>query len=398
MANLNQDSPLHLADALAGEIAKTPAQTLLAEVAQDLGDRRALASEFDAVVARALQQSRRKELTAAVKNGGAWVSRQLFGKPLLVRVGTLAALVIAVVGYHYHDEQLAVPPIKSVNLQARSQGQPAMPPSYSAFNNENPADQKVSVEDKIPVEDKLSAAPMPSPLSLQAQSDLQKAREAYDIARARQARSRATQAFNRGDDAAAIAALDDALRSCTKYCRPELRGELTADLERAQSAHKRIAVVAVTASAPPPVNAAAAVAPARSAPLLAWPAKGHIVVRFGAGSTTLADPRAQVQAAGGITIAVSADADIRAAADGIVSYVGADKKGGKLLSIRHDDDLTSGYGHVRRVLVKTSDQVHRGEVIAKGVVASRGAQPQLYFEVRKGAAPIDPMQYLPPHQ
>lgn len=391
MANLNQDSPLHLADALAGEIAKTPAQTLLAEVAQDLGDRRALASEFDAVVARALQQSRRKQLTAAVKNGCTWVLQRLLRKPLLVRVGALAVLIIAVVGYRHHDGRLAVPPVESLNLQARSQGQPAMPPFVSAFKDESPDGRTVSMEDKVP------AAPMPSPSSLQAQSDLQRALEAYDAARAYQARSRATQAFNRGDDAAGIAALNDALRSCAKYCQPELRGELTAELERAQSAHKRIAVVAVTASAPP-VNAAAAAAPAKSSPLLAWPAKGHIVVRFGAGFTTLADPQARVQAAGGITIAVSADADIRAAADGIVSYVGADKGRGKLLSIRHDDDLTTGYGHVRRVLVKASDQVHRGEVIAKGVVAGRSAQPRLYFEVHKDAAPVDPMQYLPPHQ
>jgi murein DD-endopeptidase MepM/ murein hydrolase activator NlpD len=392
MANLNQDSPLHLADALAGEIAKTPAQALLAEVTQDLGDRRALASEFDAVVARALRQSRRKRLAAAVKNGGAWLSQRLFGRPLLVRVGALAVLVIAVVGHHYHDEQRAVSPIESLNLQARSQGQPPMPPSLSAFSDENRADRTVSVEDKAP------AAPMLSPLAPQAQSDLQRALEAYDAARAYQARGRATEAFNRGDDAAAIAALNNALRSCAKYCQPELRGELIADLGRAQSAHKTIAVVAATASPPPPVNTAAAVAPATPAPSLAWPVKGRVVVGFSAGTATLADPRAQVQTAGGITIAVPADADIRAAADGIVSNVGADKRRGKFVSIRHDNDLTTGYGHVRRVLVKTSDQVHRGEVIAKGVIASRGAQPQLYFEVRKGAAPVDPMQYLPPHQ
>lgn len=92
-----------------------------------------------------------------------------------------------------------------------------------------------------------------------------------------------------------------------------------------------------------------------------------------------------------------ADADIRAAADGIVSYIGVDKSGGNFLLIRHGNDLKTGYGHVRRVLVKSAEQVHRGEVIAKGVVASRGAQPQLYFEVRRDTAPIDPMQYLPRH-
>jgi murein DD-endopeptidase MepM/ murein hydrolase activator NlpD len=177
-----------------------------------------------------------------------------------------------------------------------------------------------------------------------------------------------------------------------------LRSALNADLERAQSARKPVAAVAVAAPPPPAANAAAAVAPAKSAPLLAWPVNGRVVVSFGAETTTPAGPRPQVQTAEGITIAVPADTDICAAADGIISYVGADKTGGKLLLIRHDDDVTTSYGHVRGILVKSSDRVHRGEMIAKGVAASHGAQPQLYFEVRKGSAPIDPMQYLPPHQ
>ncbi len=392
MANLNQDSPLHLADALAGEIAKTPADALLAEVAQDLGDRRALVSEFDAVVARALRQSRRKQLTAAVRNGGAWVSQRLFRKPLLVRVGALAVLVIAVVGYHHHDERFAVPPVESLNLQARSPRQSAMPPSLSAYNNENPVGRTTSIEDKVP------APLMLSPSSVQAQSDVLKAREAYDTAQAYQARGRATDALNRGEYDAAIAALYDGIRSCATYCQPELRGALSADLERAQSAHKTVAAVAVAAPPPPTANAAVAVAPAKSPPLLAWPVNGRVVVSFGGGTTTPADPRPQVQTAEGITIAVPADADIRAAADGIVTYVGVDKKRGKFLLIRHGNDLTTGYGHVRTFLVKTSDRVHRGDVIAKGEAASRGAQPEFYFEVRKGAALIDPMQYLPQHQ
>jgi murein DD-endopeptidase MepM/ murein hydrolase activator NlpD len=395
MANLNQDSPLHLADALADEIAKTPADALLAEVAQDLGDRRALASEFDAVVARALRQSRRKQIAAAVKNAGALAAQQLFRKPVLVPVGALAVLVIAVAGYHYHDEQLTGPPIASLDLQARSQGQPDLPPSFSAFNNENPARKTAAVEDKVPVEDKAPAPPMLAPSSAPARSDLVRAREAYDTAQAYQARGRATEALNRGEYDAAIAALYDGIRLCAAYCQPELRGQLSADLARAQSSHTPNVTVAVAA---PPPAAAAAVASAKSPSLFAWPVSGHVVVGFGAGTATVADQRAQMQTAEGITIAVPADADIRAAADGIVSFVGADKTRGEFLVIRHDNDLKTGYGQLRKILVKASDQVHRGEVIAKGVVASRGAQPQLYFEVRKGTAPIDPMQYLPQHQ
>jgi murein DD-endopeptidase MepM/ murein hydrolase activator NlpD len=385
MEKLNQNSPLHLADALADEIAKTPAEALLGEVIEDLGDRRALASEFDTVVARALHQSRRKRLTAAMKDGGAWLSQRLFGRRLLVRAGTLAALIIAVVGYHYHDEQHAVPPIESLNLQARSPQQPRL-----AFSGDD-AGGRLTAAAKIPPSQLTST-------SLQTQSDVQKALAAYNTARAYQARDRATEAFNRGDYPAAITSFNDALRSCTDRCQPELRGQLETDLERAQSSLKTVPAAVLAAAPQPAVHAAAAVAPAQSAPALIWPVKGRITARFGAGTTALANPSAPVQTAEGITIAVPDGADIRAAADGVVSYVGADKGPGKFLLISHDNDLKTGYGHVRRVLVKVSDQVHRGEVIAKGVVGSRGAKPQLYFEVRNGSAPIDPMQYLPHDQ
>jgi murein DD-endopeptidase MepM/ murein hydrolase activator NlpD len=387
MEKLNQNSPLHLADALADEIAKTPAEALLGEVTEDLGDRRALASEFDTVVARALHHSRRRQPTTAMKNGVAWLSQRLFGRPLLVRAGTLAALIIAVVGYHYHDEQRAAPRIESLNLQARSP-QPAR--MATAFKDD-PDGRPAAAPAKI-----LSPSRLTS-VSLPAQSDLQRALAAYDAARAYQARDRATAAFNRGDYPAAIASLNDALVSCAKHCQPDLRGALDSDLQRAQSAVKTVTVAAVAAS-PPPAQAAAVVPPAKSSPSLAWPVQGHITVSFGAGTTALASPGAPVQTAEGIMIAVPEDADIHAAANGVVSYVGADKGPGKFLLISHDNDLKTGYGHVRRVLVKVSDQVYRGEVIAKGVVASRGAKPQLYFEVHNGSAPVDPMQYLPHDQ
>lgn len=391
MQNLNQNSPLQLADALADEIAKTPAEALLSEVAEDLGDRRALAVHFDIVVARAVRRSRRTQIATAVKKATAWLTQRLFGKPMLVRVGTFATLLIAVVGYHYHDARRATRQVESLNLRAPSPRQTLMPPSFLALSNDDPAGRPASAAANIP------AAPVPSPPT---QSDLRRALAAYDTARAYEAKIRATTALDRGDYAAAIGSLNKALRSCADRCQPELRAELDSHLERAQSALKSGTSVALAAPAPDAVNAVAAAAPAKSSPSLAWPANGRITVSFGGRAAALAHSPAQVQArtAEGITIAVPGSADIRAAADGVVSYVGGDTESGKFLLIRHGSDLRTGYGRLRRVLVKVPDQVHRGEVIAKGVVSSGGAEPQLYFEVRRGTVPIDPMQYLPKGQ
>ena len=40
------------------------------------------------------------------------------------------------------------------------------------------------------------------------------------------------------------------------------------------------------------------------------------------------------------------------------------------------------------------DQVRRGQVIAKAGKTGSVKQPQLHFELRQGAKPIDPMPYL----
>lgn len=389
MEKLNQDSPLHLADALADEVAHTPALTLLGEVADDLGDRRAMAREFDAVVARALRQSRRNALTAAGKSVAAWLWHRLFRKPALVSVGTLAVAVVAVGAFYYHDARLGVHPIASLAPPPASPRQPGMAPSFSAYSNDDRG------AGQAPAGASLPAAPMPSP-SPPLQSDLQRAEAAYDTARAYEARARATEALDRGDYAAAIASLNEALRSCADRCQPEVRAALDSHLERAQSALNTNPAVAVAAAPQPAADAAQAVAAAKSPASLTWPVKGRISVNFGARTVALADARARTSE--GIAIAVPETADVRAAADGIVSYVGGDNGPGTFVLIRHDGDLNTGYGHLRKVMVKVSDPVHRGQIIAKGLAKRAGAQPELYFEVRKGAVPADPMQYLPEDQ
>jgi murein DD-endopeptidase MepM/ murein hydrolase activator NlpD len=291
-----------------------------------------------------LHRSRREQLTIAVTNVGVWLSQRLFRKHLLAPVGTLAVLMIALLGYyHYDDARRAAAPLVKLNLQAGSQQQPHMAPSFSTVGKTDPSGRQWAAGAHLP------EAPMPPP-SLQGQSDFRKALAAYDSARAYQARERATKAIDRGDYAAAITSLNEALRSCANRCQPELRTELDSHLGRAQSALETKTSGAVAAASPSAVNAAA-VEPAKSSLPLAWPVKGRITVSFGTGAAALARSHAAMQTAEGIAIAVPAGTDILAAADGIVSYVGDGDGAGKFLLIRHDNDVETGYGHLRRVLV-----------------------------------------------
>ena len=87
--------------------------------------------------------------------------------------------------------------------------------------------------------------------------------------------------------------------------------------------------------------------------------------------------------------------EIHATEGGRVAYAGNELKGyGNLVLIRHDNGWVSAYAHAEEILVKRDDVVKRGQVIAKAGKTGTVDQPQLHFELRQGARPVDPMPHL----
>jgi lipoprotein NlpD len=124
--------------------------------------------------------------------------------------------------------------------------------------------------------------------------------------------------------------------------------------------------------------------PAREQPLLeaqpltfAWPVKGKVVAGF-------AEPRQK-----GIDIQGKSGDAVIAAAAGRVTYVGSGIPGlGKLIVLKHDQGYITVYAHNKDILVKEQQSVKRGEKIAE-------LGEKLHFQIRKGAAAVDPLLYLP---
>jgi lipoprotein NlpD len=116
------------------------------------------------------------------------------------------------------------------------------------------------------------------------------------------------------------------------------------------------------------------------------PLQGEIVTRFGA------------QPGGGridgVEIAGREGAQVVAAADGDVVYAGDDLQAyGTLVLLRHADNHVTAYGYTRRALVREGQRVRAGEPIAElGARAEGGAR--LLFQVRRGAAAVDPAPLL----
>ena len=82
---------------------------------------------------------------------------------------------------------------------------------------------------------------------------------------------------------------------------------------------------------------------------------------------------------------------VGAAAKGRVAFVGDNIKSfGKLILIKHDDNIITAYAHLGKVIVKEGELVSTGQKIGTIGMSGRVDQPQLHFEIRKSRKPIYP--------
>jgi murein DD-endopeptidase MepM/ murein hydrolase activator NlpD len=124
------------------------------------------------------------------------------------------------------------------------------------------------------------------------------------------------------------------------------------------------------------------------APSFGWPARGRVIAGFG-------DKLPSGQPNDGINLSVPEGTAVRAAEDGTVAYAGNELRGyGNLILIRHPNGFVTAYAHTSEILVKRNEAVRRGQVIARSGATGAVTSPQLHFETRKGATPVNPMQYL----
>jgi murein DD-endopeptidase MepM/ murein hydrolase activator NlpD len=118
-----------------------------------------------------------------------------------------------------------------------------------------------------------------------------------------------------------------------------------------------------------------------------WPVKGRVIQGFG--------PKSGGGQNDGINVAVPEGTPIKAAEDGVVAYAGSELKGyGNLVLVRHSNGFVTAYAHASELNVKKGETIKRGQVIGKAGQTGNVSSPQLHFEVRKGATPVDPTQYL----
>lgn len=138
---------------------------------------------------------------------------------------------------------------------------------------------------------------------------------------------------------------------------------------------------------PPQQSPVKAVEAVGAVPSFRWPVHGRVIAAFGPAPNGLQND--------GIDVSVPQGTPIKAADDGVVAYAGNELKGyGNLVLIRHGDGYVTAYAHASEILVKRGETVKRGQVIAKAGDTGNVKTPELHFEIRKGATPVDPAQFL----
>ncbi|SEQ58886.1 Murein DD-endopeptidase MepM and murein hydrolase activator NlpD, contain LysM domain [Devosia sp. YR412] len=114
-----------------------------------------------------------------------------------------------------------------------------------------------------------------------------------------------------------------------------------------------------------------------------WPASGRVLVDFASSKGT------------GINIEVPEGSSVKAAENGTVIYVGSGVEGyGNLVLIRHPNGYVSAYAHLQSMSVAKGAVVTRGDSIGAAGMTGSVTKPQLHFELRKGATPVDPVPLL----
>ncbi len=119
-----------------------------------------------------------------------------------------------------------------------------------------------------------------------------------------------------------------------------------------------------------------------------YPARGKVVTKFG----RVRDKDFNIYIDNkGIEIKGKPGGGVRAVNDGVVVYQGDLSGFGIVTVIEHRGDIFTVYGKAALYNVKVGDKVKKGQKIGR---FNKGSSPVVYFELRIGGEPVNPLKYI----
>ena len=119
-----------------------------------------------------------------------------------------------------------------------------------------------------------------------------------------------------------------------------------------------------------------------------WPVRGSVQGRFGTPRPDTGDVWR------GILIRAGNGTPVKAIGSGSVVYASWIQGFGNLIIVDHQNGYLSVYGYNRSLSKRVGDRVRIGETIARVGATGGQVDPGLYFEIRQGSTPVDPMSWL----
>lgn len=123
-----------------------------------------------------------------------------------------------------------------------------------------------------------------------------------------------------------------------------------------------------------------------------WPvAGGHLSSSYG---YRVHPKTGERQLHTGMDISTPRGTEVKATADGIVSFSGWTKNSGHVVVIEHGYGFSTAYAHNQKNLVKVGEQVHRDDTVAISGSTGLSTGPHVHYEIWKEGRHMNPKTYL----
>jgi len=96
----------------------------------------------------------------------------------------------------------------------------------------------------------------------------------------------------------------------------------------------------------------------------------------------------------GVDFGSGRGAEVYAASNGVVVLAQHNKTYGNYVIVKHNDDISSVYAHLDKIIVSKGYAVKKGDVIGYTGSTGRTSGPHLHYEIRIKGIPVDPKGYL----
>ena len=134
-------------------------------------------------------------------------------------------------------------------------------------------------------------------------------------------------------------------------------------------------------------------------PVYAWPVKGEIASPFSLEVLAYDETMGDWRTHDGLDIAAALGTKVKAVNAGTVTAVYQDDLMGTVVTMEHEDGLTSLYANLTaQPTVKAGDVLDTGDVlgaVGDSAIAEVAKPSHLHFEMSKNGKNVDPVNYLP---